>query len=138
MCGVTSEAGKELFDLPDAPRPDPDTPAPVRFLPEYDNLILGHADRSRMLTDEHRKALWTKNGLLAAVLGVLALAIAPFALGDWPPPQARPPGASLLPLAIQAAALILVALLTGAASEARERAEEMLRERDSRLQLVSQ
>jgi hypothetical protein len=62
------ETGRELFDLPDAPRPDADTPAPVRFLPEYDNLILGHADRTRMLTDEHRKALWTKNGLLASAL----------------------------------------------------------------------
>jgi uncharacterized coiled-coil protein SlyX len=62
------EAGKELFDLPDAPLSDPDAPAPVRFLPEYDNLILGHADRTRMLTDEHRKALWTKNGLLATAL----------------------------------------------------------------------
>jgi hypothetical protein len=52
---------RELFDLPAAPRPEAETPAPARFLPEFDNLVLAHADRSRFVADEHRPLLVTKN-----------------------------------------------------------------------------
>jgi hypothetical protein len=58
------ESGTELYDLPDAPRPDPDTPAPVRFLPEYDNLLLSHADPSRVIAPEHRSGLMSRNGII--------------------------------------------------------------------------
>jgi hypothetical protein len=48
------EHGRELFDLPDGCRPDPGVPAPPRFLPEYDNALLSHADRSRFVPEAYR------------------------------------------------------------------------------------
>jgi hypothetical protein len=49
LVAFRDEEGRELFDLRDAPRPDPGVPAPVRFLGEYDNVLLGHADRTRII-----------------------------------------------------------------------------------------
>jgi hypothetical protein len=57
LVSFRDERGRELFDLPDAPRPDARTPAPVRFLPEYDNVLLSHDDRSRFVRPEDRAAL---------------------------------------------------------------------------------
>ncbi|WP_244221428.1 winged helix DNA-binding domain-containing protein [Streptomyces nigra] len=83
------ENGVELFDLPDAPRPDPDTPAPPRLLPEFDNLLLSHADRTRLIPPANRGRTWQANtfycpllvdGFLAGVWRVIgdALVIEPF------------------------------------------------------------
>jgi Winged helix DNA-binding domain len=52
------EQGRELFDLPDSPRPGPDGPAPARLIPEFDNLILSHDDRTRIMSDRDRRDLF--------------------------------------------------------------------------------
>lgn len=54
LAAFRAPSGRELFDLPDAPRPPAETPAPPRFLYDFDNLLLSHADRSRFVTDERR------------------------------------------------------------------------------------
>src|SRR6266702_2528640 len=72
------ERGSELFDLPDAPRPGPDTPAPVRLVAEFDNLILSHADRTRVISEQNRMRLFTKNGIFPGTVLVNG-----FAAGIW-------------------------------------------------------
>lgn len=70
--------GREIFDLPKAPRPDESVTAPVRFLPEYDNLVLSHADRTRVIADAYRPQLVTKNLRVRATF-----LIDGFAAGTW-------------------------------------------------------
>ena len=59
------EQGRELFDIPRAPLPDADTPAPVRFLPKWDNMLLAFADRTRVLPEQIRKRVIGMNGDVA-------------------------------------------------------------------------
>jgi Winged helix DNA-binding domain len=61
---LADERGRELFDLPEAPRPDPDTPAPVRFVAPYDNVVLAHAERGRVVPERYRRELLSKNGIV--------------------------------------------------------------------------
>jgi hypothetical protein len=72
------EQGAELFDLPGAPRPAPDTTAPARLVAEFDNLILSHADRTRVISEQNRRRLYSKNGIFPGTVLVNG-----FAVGIW-------------------------------------------------------
>ncbi|MFE9555206.1 winged helix DNA-binding domain-containing protein [Streptomyces sp. NPDC006703] len=107
------ENGVELFDLPDASRPPEDVPAPPRFLPEFDNLLLSHADRARVVPAEYRGRSWNGNqahrtllldGFLAGIWrieeakgGAAVLTVQPFgALGRARRAEVAEEGARLL------------------------------------------
>ena len=72
------ERGAELFDLPGAPVARADAPAPPRFLPDYDNVLLAYADRSRVIAHEHRPAVFLTGGRVRATF-----LIDGFVQGTW-------------------------------------------------------
>jgi hypothetical protein len=65
LVSFSNEAGRELFDLPDAPRPDPCTPVALRLVAPFDNVLLSHVDTTRILPAEHQGKVMTKNGLVS-------------------------------------------------------------------------
>jgi hypothetical protein len=72
------EQGRELLDIPRAPLPDPETPAPVRFLPKWDNVLLAFFDRTRVLPEQYRKTVIRMNGDVAQTFLVDG-----FVAGTW-------------------------------------------------------
>jgi Winged helix DNA-binding domain len=72
------EQGRELLDVPRASLPDPDTPAPVRFLPKWDNVLLAFGDRTRVLPEEYRQRVIAMNGDVAQTFLVDG-----FVAGTW-------------------------------------------------------
>jgi hypothetical protein len=93
------ERGRELFDVPDGMRPDPETPAPVRFLPEYDNALLSHADRSRFSP--------APAGWLAATTGPIkgTVLVDGLVQGVWRPERAGGRGTSAATVVVEHLAL---------------------------------
>ncbi|WP_020573730.1 winged helix DNA-binding domain-containing protein [Actinopolymorpha alba] len=87
-----TESGRQMYDLPDAPRPDPDTPAPPRFIAAFDNLLLSHDDRTRVLADEDRRRVFgTRNAVIPGTLLVDG-----YVRGTWKITRARARGTATL------------------------------------------
>jgi hypothetical protein len=78
------EQGVELLDLPDMPLPDADTPAPVRFLPEFDNILLSHSNRTRIVADDYRRGVYLPGLRVAATFLVDG-----FVQGAWKVEKAK-------------------------------------------------
>ncbi len=89
----TGPDGKELLDLPDAPRPGADAPAPLALVAEFDNLVLGHADRTRVVDDVRRKAITTVNGQVPGTVLVDGYVAATWKVRRSGPRGATTPGA---------------------------------------------
>jgi hypothetical protein len=72
------EQGRTLYDLPRSPRPDAETPAPARFLPRYDELLIAYEHRDRVIAPRDRPAVYSKNAIIEAVFMIDG-----YAAGTW-------------------------------------------------------
>ncbi|WP_188191731.1 winged helix DNA-binding domain-containing protein [Nonomuraea sp. SYSU D8015] len=80
------ETGRILYDLPDAPRPAEDVPAPVRLMYDFDNLFLSHADRSRVISETGSAAL---QGFMGTNVVPRVILVDGFTAGDWTVSRAK-------------------------------------------------
>lgn len=78
------ERGAELFDVSGAPRPDPESDVPVRFLPDYDNILLAHADRTRIMAPGRHMGLFSSNGIMKG-----SVLVDGFVRAAWIPSQGK-------------------------------------------------
>lgn len=99
-----NEEGRELFDVEGAPLPDPETPSPPRFLPEYDNVLLSHADRSRIIKGNTKPPLPPGDGATQGTVLSDGLLSATWKLeqGTGPPRLTVRPSAPLSRTAVEA------------------------------------
>ena len=90
LVAYEDERGRELFDLPGMEIPD--APAPVRLLPEYDNLVLAYRDRTRFVSDGHRRAVYLSAGRVRATFLVDGVVAGVWKLGKGGEPEVEPFG----------------------------------------------
>jgi hypothetical protein len=119
---LADDKGRTLYDLPRAPRPAPDTPAPPRFLPDFDNALLAHADRARILPDDDRRE---------QLIGKPTFLVDGFVRGTWKlarlktravltvTPSERLPRKEVAPLRAEAARLLVFVAPDARAREVR-------------------
>ena len=106
--------GSELFDVPGAPLPDEDTPAPPRLLPMWDSVLLAYSDRGRVIPPDHRRLVARSNGDVLP-----ALLVDGYVAGVWRPVQGGIEATAFRPLperawaGLAAEAQALLALLAG-------------------------
>jgi hypothetical protein len=85
LASFRDEHGIELFDLPKSPRPAADTAVPVRFLPDYDNILLAHADRTRIMAPGQHLGLFSSNGIMKG-----SVLVDGFVRAGWKPIKDKP------------------------------------------------
>jgi hypothetical protein len=85
LASFRDEHGIELFDLPRSPRPAAETAVPVRFLPDYDNILLAHADRTRIMAPGQHLGLFSSNGIMKG-----SVLVDGFVRAGWRPIKDKP------------------------------------------------